>query len=133
MRDYNNQSLVADVQGLAASNETTETGTMSNVQVIMKCKRFKVEKGEVLVIQGGKWVEFYMSYATSNYYFCTDYKAKIKDITERDAIRICNQFSDKAAEDDHVMMSYYLENTLMSSKKKRGANPGRSEQRQHRQ
>ena len=31
----------ADVQGLAANNETTETGTMSNVQVI---KRFNFEK-----------------------------------------------------------------------------------------
>lgn len=128
-RKYFNQT--ADYQIQAANNEIIETGTTSNVQVIMKCKKFKVEKGEVLVIQGGKWVEFYMSYVTSNYYFCTDYKAKIEDITERDAIRICNQFSDKAAEDDHVMMSCYLEKKLISSKKRRKANSGRSEQGQH--
>lgn len=74
----------------------------------MKSKSFSFKGATILVLQDGEMVEFYMNHVTSNYYFCTDYKAKLEDITERDAIRIWNQYSDRTVEDDNALISHYL-------------------------
>lgn len=62
-----------------------------------------------MVLQDGEWVTFYMNDITSNYYFCTDFKAKIENITKRDAIRIGKEYMDSVAESDIVLRGYYLQ------------------------
>lgn len=103
----------------------------------MKLKKFIIDGADILVLQEGKWVVFYMNHVIGNYYYCTEYKAKLEDITERDAIRIRNQYSDKTSEYDNVLMSYHhammepmmeaMVEQQKSRKKRKRANPGRSE------
>ena len=103
----------------------------------MKVRKFEFKGASILVLQEGEMVEFYMNYKTSDYFFCVGYKAKIEDITECDAISIWNQYSDKTSEYDNVLMSYHhammepmmeaMVEQQKSRKKRKRANPGRSE------
>ena len=103
----------------------------------MVFKKFIIKGASMLVLQEGEMVEFYMNYKTSDYFFCVGYKAKIEDITEGDAISIWNQYFDSTVEDENALISYHqammeaIEKQQKSRKKRKRANPGRSEQGQH--
>ena len=103
----------------------------------MKSKKFSYKGASILVLQEGDMVMFYMNYKTSDYIFCVGYKAKIDDITECDAISIWNQYFDSTVEDENALISYHqammeeIEKQQKSRKKRKRANPGRSEQGQH--
>ena len=103
----------------------------------MKSKKFSYKGASILVLQEGDMVMFYMNYKTSDYIFCVGYKAKIDDITECDAISIWNQYFDSTVEDENALISYTeammeaMEKQQKSRKKRRRANPGRSEQGHH--
>ena len=72
----------------------------------MKSKKFNFKGASILVLQEGEFVEFYMNYKTSDYFFCVGYKAKIEDITERDAFSIWDQYFDCIVEDENALISY---------------------------
>ena len=103
----------------------------------MTSKKYNFKGASILVLQEGEMVEFYMNYKTSDYFFCVGYKAKIEDITECDAISIWNQYFDSTVEDENALISYHqammeaMEKQQKSRKKRRRANPGRSEQGHH--
>ena len=103
----------------------------------MKSKKFSYKGASILVLQEGEMVEFYMNYKTSDYFFCVGYKAKIEDITECDAISIWNQYFDSTVEGENALISYTeammeaMEEQQKSRKKRKRANPGRSEQGKH--
>lgn len=103
----------------------------------MKSKKFSYKGASILVLQEGEMVEFYMNYKTRDYIFCVGYKAKIEDITECDAISIWNQYFDSTVEDENALISYTeammeaMEEQQKSRKKRKRANPGRSEQGKH--
>ncbi len=73
----------------------------------MKSKKFNFKGASILVLQEGELVMFYMNYKTSDYFFCVGYKAKIEDITERDAIGIWDQYFDSTVEGENALISFY--------------------------
>lgn len=72
----------------------------------MKSKKFNIKGASILVLQEGELVMFYMNYKTGDYFFCVGYKAKIEDITERDAFSIWDQYFDCIVEDENALISY---------------------------